>query len=173
MITIVSSTNRPSSKSLVVARIYQQILNERGVECQVLSLSDLPHDFAFDDLYGQQSEELSGIISRYMEAADKFVFIIPEYNGSFPGILKAFLDGIHPRTCTNKKAGIIGLSDGRAGNLRGQEHLTGILHYMKVFVHYSKPKLSVIDNLLDADNRIIDAGIMKVLEEHAGLMIEF
>ncbi|MEZ4903089.1 MAG: NAD(P)H-dependent oxidoreductase [Spirosomataceae bacterium] len=29
-----------------------------------------------------------------MKEADKYVFIVPEYNGSFPGALKVFIDGL-------------------------------------------------------------------------------
>ncbi len=173
MITIVSSTNRSGSKSLAVANIYHSILKAKNAEAQVLSLTALPRDFAFADLYGQRSEEMQSIVSQYVEQSDKFIFIIPEYNGSFPGVLKTFLDGIHPKFFKDKKAAIIGLSDGRAGNLRGQDHLTGILHYLKMHVHYNKPKLSLIDSLLDANDQLVDEHTVKILNDHADAVVLF
>lgn len=113
------------------------------------------------------------IIETHIEGADKLVFVIPEYNGSYPGILKLFLDGMPPRLLRDKKAGIIGVSDGRAGNLRGQEHLTGVLHYLKVHVHYAKPKLSSIEEALGKNGEITRDETIRQLAEHARLMIEF
>lgn len=173
MITIISSTNRTGSKSLAVATIYHSILKAKNAEAQVLSLTALPRDFAFADLYGQRSEEMQSIVSQYVEQSDKFIFIIPEYNGSFPGVLKTFLDGIHPKFFKDKKAAIIGVSDGRAGNLRGQEHLTGILHHLKMHVHYDKPKLSLIDNILDTNDQSVDEQTIKLLSDHAEVIMHF
>ena len=39
-----------------------------------------------------------------MSQSEKFVFIVPEYNGSFPGVLKTFIDGLaFPDTFEQKK----------------------------------------------------------------------
>ena len=167
MISIISGTNRPLSKSMVIANFYADQLRDAGIEYALLSLEDLPRDFVFQDLYGSRSTELNATIEKFVTNADKFVFVIPEYNGSFPGILKSFIDGIHPRNFRDKKAGIIGVSDGHAGNLRGQEHLTGILNYLKVHVHYNKPKISMIDQLVDENNVLTDERAMRLLKEHA------
>ena len=167
MITIISATNRPGSKSLVIANFYADLLKEAGTDYRLLSLVDLPREFVFQDLYGVRTDELNATIETFVTKADKFVFVIPEYNGSFPGILKSFIDGIHPRNFRDKKAGIIGVSDGHAGNLRGQEHLTGILNYLKVHVHYNKPKISMVDKLVDENNTLTDERAMRILKEHA------
>ncbi|MFN0031299.1 MAG: NADPH-dependent FMN reductase [Flavobacteriales bacterium] len=173
MITIISCTNRPGSKTAAVAKHYHRLLELAGELSQILSLESLPHNFAFADLYDKRSPEMQAIVSTYIEQAEKFVFIIPEYNGSFPGVLKTFIDGIHPRNFRDKKAAIVGLSDGRAGNLRGQEHLTGILHYLKMHVHYSKPKLSLIDDLLNEHEQVVDEQTIKLLKEHAQAVMKF
>jgi flavin-dependent dehydrogenase len=34
--------------------------------------------------------------------------------------------------------------------MRGQDHLTGVLHYLKMHVHYHKPKLSGISKALES-----------------------
>lgn len=170
MITVISATNRPESKSLVIARHYASLLESMNTDFELISLEELPRDFVFEDLYGTKSERFNQIIDRYIAKADKLVFIIPEYNGSFPGILKCFLDGIHPRIIRDKKAGIVGVSDGHAGNLRGQEHLTGILHYLRVHVHYNKPKISNVDDIVNENNQITDERVIRLLTEHAALM---
>jgi chromate reductase, NAD(P)H dehydrogenase (quinone) len=167
MITVVSSTNRPNSMSLVVAKAYHSILESHQQEAQLLDLQDLPADFAGPQLYSAKGEQWRAMEERYIIGADKLVFVIPEYQGSFPGVLKSFLDGISPRHFNHKKAAIVGVSDGRAGNLRGQDHLTGILHYLKMHVHFSKPKLSQINTLIDPQGQWLDASAERMLGEHA------
>ena len=47
-----------------------------------------------------------------MVASQKFVIIVPEYNGSFPGVLKTFFDGLKfPSTFTDKNCALVGIYD--------------------------------------------------------------
>lgn len=173
IITVVSSTNRAESYTFSVSQLYHQILQENGVESRLLSLMDLPDNYLKSDLYGQRTPEFKEIIDQYVSGVNKFVFVAPEYNGSYPGVLKSFIDGVPPRLFNTKKAGIIGVSSGAAGNLRGQEHLTGVLHYLKVFVHYNKLKLSGIDKAFDANRQIAHEDYLVRLKDHAKDMIAF
>ena len=111
MITVISATNRAGSKTEVVSKCYDELLKARGVNSQVLSLMDLPRNFAFDELYGHRSREMTLLLEQFIANVDKFLFIIPEYNGSYPGVLKTFIDAIPPRMFKDKKAGIVGVSD--------------------------------------------------------------
>lgn len=172
-ITIVSGTNRPGSASRAVAECYQSILAGMGVKAGLFSLEALPDSFLHTDLYGPRSTEMQALIDTFISAADTLVFVIPEYNGSYPGVLKMFLDALPPRLLKDKKAGIIGLSDGAAGNLRGQEHLTGVLHYLKMHVHYAKPKLSSVEKLLDESRHLADEKTLTMLSEHARMMVAY
>jgi chromate reductase, NAD(P)H dehydrogenase (quinone) len=167
MITIFSATNRPDSYTEAIARLYAELLHARGQQAQVFSLRDLPEGLDDPMIYEQRGQALSGLINSLIENVDKFVFVVPEYNGSFPGILKLFIDAVPPRVWRDKKAAIVGVSSGKAGNLRGQEHLTGILHYLRMHVHYLKPKLSGIEGLMDDQRKLIDEPSMRVLNDHA------
>ena len=81
---------------------------------------------------------------------------MPEYNASFPGILKLMMDNSDIKKCWwFKKAALVGLSDGRAGNLRGLEHMTAILHYMKVNVLYNKLTLSRINEEINSKGELM------------------
>ena len=93
---------------------------------------------------------------------EKIVFIIPEYNGSFPGVLKAFIDSLDHLSMAGKKACLIGLSSGHAGALRALDHFTAVLHHLKVEVYSDKPKLSGIDKLIN-ENQINDEKTIKRL----------
>jgi chromate reductase, NAD(P)H dehydrogenase (quinone) len=173
MITIISGTNRVDSFTETVAMHYASELAQLGAACQVLSLRQLPVNIVFSDVYGQRTPEMQAIIDQYIEPIHKFVFVVPEYNGSFPGVLKIFLDAVSPKLWKDKKSAMIGVSSGLAGNLRGQEHLTGILHYLKMNVHYSKPKLSGVDKLFSPERQLIHEPTRLILNEHAQAVVSF
>jgi NAD(P)H-dependent FMN reductase len=172
-ITVISGTNRPESYTRLVAQEYTKMLMDSGVEVKMLSLEDLPNDFIVSDLYGKRSERMEAIIGEFINNVNKFVFVVPEYNGSYPGIVKLFLDSIPPRMWTAKKASIVGVSSGHAGNLRGQEHLTGVLNYLKVNVHFNKPKLSLVDKLFNEDKQTLNEDTRKRLSESMHQLLEF
>lgn len=165
MITIISATNRPDNNTLKIANNYFRMMQEKGADPRLLSLENLPHDIAFMEVYGKRTPEFQQILDQYIIPASKFVIISPEYNGSFPGILKVFFDAIHPDTNRNKKVALIGVSTGRAGNLRGMDHLTAILNYLGMHVHPNKLPISQVLNLMDADGNLKDAYTIKVLEK--------
>ncbi len=104
----------------------------------------------------------------------KFIFISPEYNGSIPGVLKAMFDiSDIEKSWWNKKALMTGVSTGRAGNLRGMEHLTGILNYMKVTVHHNKLPISVVNTLLGPGGEIADSRTLEIINNQLDEFIKF
>jgi chromate reductase, NAD(P)H dehydrogenase (quinone) len=167
MITVISSTNRANSNTLKIAKHYVQLLEKQGVNCELFSFENLPHDIAFHELFNKRSDNFQQLLDKFIIPAQKFVFIVPEYNGSFPGLLKVFLDAVHPDLNRGKKAGLVGVSSGRAGNLRGLDHLTGILGYLGIHVHPNKLPVSSVLLLLDTDGNLKDEGTKKALEKHS------
>lgn len=163
-ITIISATNRQDSNTEKVARHYLSVLKNKRIEAEVFSLKDLPESFLHTDMYGKRSPEVQAIIEAHVEHQAKFIFVLPEYNGSFAGILKVFLDAIPPRYWADNKACLVGVSTGRAGNLRGMEHLTNILNYLKVNVYHNKLPISRVDTLLDVSGNLTDVDTQKVID---------
>ncbi len=172
MISIVSTTNRINSNSLKVATKCQEILFAKGIESELFSLENLPADFIFSCSYGVKTDEYETLTRKYIENPKKFVFVIPEYNGSFPGVLKAFIDSLDFLKLSGKKAALIGLSSGHAGGLRALDHFTEILHHLKIEVYSDKPKLSGIEKLID-DTQLIDDRSIERLKKMLGNFIEF
>lgn len=154
-IIILNCTNRAGSNSLKISKLYKQLLNEKNNNVEIFDLSDLPKTIAFTELYGKRSVEYSELIEKNITDQENFIFVVPEYNGSFPGILKVFLDSIPPKEWANKKACLVGVSTGRAGNLRGMDQLAAILHYLKMHVYHNKLPISLVDKLLDERGNFI------------------
>ena len=143
MYLIISGTNRRDSFTLRVAELYQIILKEKNIEATVLSLVGL-------NLMERNAPVLE-LEKNWLLTPDKFIFISPEYNGSIPGVLKCLIDVSSPKVWKGKKALLTGVSKGRAGNLRGMDHLTGIMHYVGTIVHPNKLPISIVDTLFKED----------------------
>ena len=162
MYTIISATNRVGSHTEKVAVFYQRLLRENGVEAGILSMVGLN--------VLEKNPEFNRIEKELLIPTQKFIFIMPEYNGSFPGVLKAMIDITDvKKTWWWKKVLLTGVSTGRAGNLRGMDHITGSLHHMNMIVHPNKLPISVIDRVMDAggviNNQITIASVKLQLEQ--------
>ena len=105
MITLISGTNRPNSRTGLLTDYYKNKIEEKGIETELVSLVDLPPNIIESDLYGNRSEGFQKI-QDIITASQKFIFVVPEYNGSFPGVLKLFIDACKfPESFKYKKSG--------------------------------------------------------------------
>jgi NAD(P)H-dependent FMN reductase len=180
MITIISGTNRKNSGALQFAQYYKKIIATRTDEpVKLLALEEIPHDWFHPDMYskGKISRSLVDIQDAFILPATKFLFVIPEYNGGFPGVLKLFIDACSVRKYAEnfqgKKAALAGIASGRAGNLRGMDHLTGILHYLGAVVMPNKLPISSINKLTDDEGNLVDKETIGVIEKHVEEFLAF
>jgi chromate reductase len=165
MYTIVSGTNRIGSHTQKVALQYQKLLKDKNIDAKLFTLVN------FNTL--NRSPEFLKYEEEYLIPADKFIFIIPEYNGSYPGVLKAMIDNSDIYKDWNyKKALLTGVATGRAGNLRGMDHLSDTLHYLKMSVFYNKLPISVINKVMD-ENGILNAETLKAIHQQLDEFIKF
>lgn len=174
MITIVVGTNRKESVSQQIAVQYAEVLKEKDVNPILLNLRELPPDFIRSALYENigRNEQFNKI-REIMNRSEKFVFIIPEYNGSFPGVLKAFLDGLdRSKALTDKKCALVGISAGDQGAGLALSHFTDILNYCGTNVLAYKLRLPRIGDFM-TDNKIIDKTYLNKLNKQAQKLIDF
>ncbi len=167
MIVVVAGTNRQDAKTLVLASLYVNELKNRGEEVELLRLDALPPDFIFTALYENGGKNADfNLFSEKMLAAEKFVFIMPEYNGSFPGILKAFLDGLsYPSPLKGKKVLLAALSSGVMGGALALSHFTDIMHYLGAFVLPAKLRLAEVHKHLSDEGKLLHKAHITVFEE--------
>ncbi len=174
MITIIAGTNRPNSKSRVIADHYADLLRARQVENAILDLADLPIDFIGTALYANSgANEVFNQVAAAIEHSQKFVFIVPEYNGSFPGVLKAFIDGLaYPLSFRHKKAALVGLSTGSQGGVLAISHLTDIFNYLGMHVLARKVRLPYLENNLSVKT-LTNPEYRRLLEDQVELFLKF
>ena len=157
MISIISGTNRPDSRTLVFATHFTKLLGELGEEAALLDMADLHHGYFEGKMYDPlgSDSQLTKWQQHYVAGADKFAVFVPEYNGSYPGVLKLFIDAIsvidYSGNFAGKHVALIGVSTGRAGNLRGIDHLADVFSHMGAWVLPNRLPLSSIGGLLEQD----------------------
>jgi NAD(P)H-dependent FMN reductase len=174
MITIISGTNRQNSVSAKVAHLYKSLLAQHQVESTIIDLADLPTDFVYSALYHNNGKNPA--FNEFLEklrSSEKYVFIIPEYNGSFPGVLKAFIDGMeYPNSFQNKKCALVGISSGMQGAGLALSHMTDIFNYLGMNVLALKPKLARIEKNFNGEE-VTDELYSQLLEEQVKKLLEF
>mgnify|MGYP005751425031 FL=1 len=174
MITLVSGTNRPESNTKAIVDLYGAMLAQRGEAFQVLDLAELPADFTTSALYDNTGKnEQFNKLSKMIVTSDKFVFVVPEYNSSFPGVLKAFIDGLdYPYTFKDKKGALIGISSGMQGSGLALSHLTDILNYLGMHVMAMKLKFAHIEKNFDGE-QLTNKLYQELLQQHVDQFVKF
>lgn len=154
------------SNTLKVAKEYQRLLKEKSIDSVLLSLEGLnllTRDAAFEKIENEM-----------IIPSNNYIFISPEYNGSFPGVLKMLFDtGKTHALWWHKKAMLTGVSTGRAGNLRGMDHLADVLNHVKVMVHHNKLPISSVDKLMDEDGHFTDENTLKAINQQLDEFIKW
>jgi len=173
MITIICTTPRPESNTLKLSSVYQDVLSLMHIDCQLLDLGKVDAQWIEQSSFGDNSPKFDAIVKRYIRPAKKLIFITPEYNGTFPGYLKYFIDACGHGDFSKKKIALMGLASGRGGNLRGLDHLTGILHYLGNEVYSKKVYLSQIDNALSAEGKLLNELVQKEIETQLEGFVNF
>ena len=145
MTLVIASTNREGSLTEVVARLCMERLQKKDFPARLLSLRDLPPDFTQKALYANKGKDAAfNRLAGEIEKAHKFIFVVPQYNGSFPGVFKTFIDGLKVgpsdkgQVVRYKKCALIGVSRGSQGNILGLSHLTDILTHLGMYVYAPK-----------------------------------
>ena len=106
-IPVILGTTRKGRASAHVARLLADLLNRRaGVESTIIDIAKVP--FPIDDA-GEAIRNAE--FSAAMTKADGLVIVAPEYNHSFPGLLKHVLDSCLSEYI-HKAVGLVGVASG-------------------------------------------------------------
>ncbi len=166
MYTIISGTNRLGSHTEKIANQYQHILKAKGIDAKIFSLKNLN--------VLEKNPDFNKAEKEFLIPAQKFIFIMPEYNGTYPGVLKAMIDISDLKiSWYDKKVLLVGISTGRAGNLRGMDHMTAILNHIKMVVHPNKLPISTIDKVMDENGTISNKTTLHAIDMQIDEFINF
>lgn len=158
-ILIISGTNRPGSNTSRIAQVLRRHYTVAGHRADVFGLEQLPPEAFAPTVYASKPPELVAIQQRVLDAAGLHI-VTPEYNGSFPGILKHFIDLLKfPESFANKPVAFTGLANGVFGALRAVEQLQMIFAYRNAHVFPDRLFIPKVGTALAADGSVVDADI--------------
>jgi len=122
IISLIFGTGREGANSEKVANFVFEEAKNFGFEINFIKVKnwlDKPYT-------GGMSEEKRSKLSEIFKNTQGFLIVSPEYNHSFPGELKLFLDEFY-KEFNHKPVGICGVSSGKLGGARMVESLRLVL----------------------------------------------
>jgi chromate reductase, NAD(P)H dehydrogenase (quinone) len=172
-IIILSATDRPNSKALQIAKYVAAKFSQTGAEADIVSLEYFPLASVAGGKYGNSIPEVEAFNDKIL-SADGIVFIVPEYNGSFPGILKVFIDYLpFPQAFSNQPLAFIGEAAGAFGALRAVEQLQQICAYRNALMFPERVFIQRVNRNFDMENGISDEKANGFLESMISNFAEF
>ncbi len=167
MIVIISGTNRSDNRSSQVAELCRRTLETAGEHATVLDLRELPAALFRPEAYATRPPEFEPFQRAVLDATG-ILTIVPEYNGSFPGVLKLFIDMLRfPESLVGMPAAFVGVAAGEWGGLRAVEQLELIFQYRHAHLFGRRVFLKNIDTVLSTDGQLTD----HTLNERLGTMV--
>lgn len=155
-IPIILGTARQGRMSAHAARwMLGHIQKRPAIETQLLDVAELalPVDDAGEAI---KDARISGILAQ----ADALVIVSPEYNHSFPGLLKHFLDG-YLKEYIHKAAGIVGVSAGQFGGTRGIQNLLPVLRELGLVTIFWDVNIGPVSKVFDDTGRLLDDALIR------------
>lgn len=172
MVTVISGTNRPGSRTRIFAESYAELLRMKGVESVVFGLEEMSEGFSLSEMYTYKQPLVLNLVEKFISPASALVIMAPEYNGGVPGVLKLFIDSVSPSLFKNVHIALVGTSSGRSGNLRGLDNLTNMLHYLQSDVLPYKVPVSMIEKMVGENGLVYpDELTMAAFDRQADLLI--
>lgn len=173
MITLISGTNRPDSNTRKVTKVIESIYDDLGVPTRFIDLQDLPPELFSPDAYAQKPPAFVPFMQSVVTASG-LVVVTPEYNGSFPGVLKLFIDHLKfPESFEARPVCFVGLAAGVWGAIRSVEQLQAIFGYRNAYVFPKRVFLPGIGGAFDAQGQFANADLAKRLRDQAAEYVTF
>jgi chromate reductase, NAD(P)H dehydrogenase (quinone) len=170
---IISGTNRPNTHSARIAEYVRKKYEEVGASATVLDLKDYPFEDTLDGSYNSEKPRIKAINQQLINA-DGLVFVIPEYNGSFPGVLKVMLDHTpYPSALVHKPIAYIGEASGAFGSLRSVEQLQLVLNYMNALNYPERVFIQRVSKNWSDEDGPTDPFTAKILDEQISGFVKF
>lgn len=172
-IQIISGTDRPNSNALRVSRYIKPLYEAQGATVEIVNLEDFPTADVAGGKYGKKIPSVEKFIAPIIRA-DALIFVIPEYNGSFPGILKLFIDYFpFPKALEKMPIAFIGESKGAFGGLRAVEQFQMVVNYRNALQFPESIYISRVHKEFDEEEGLMDDFQQKLLQSQVQNFVKF
>jgi len=154
-IPIVLGTVRKGRASANVARFLLEQVRTRGITTELIDISSLP--LPTDDA-GEAIKDK--VFSDTINVSDGLVIVTPEYNHSFPGMLKHVLD-TNLQEYVHKAVGIAGVSAGPFGGTRVIENMLSPMRELGLVTIFFDVNFGNVLKLFDDSGYLLDSSFVK------------
>jgi len=155
-IPVILGTTRKGRMSAHAARfMLGQIEKRDGIRTELIDVSKLP--MPVDDA-GEAIKD--PLFSEKMTMADALVIVTPEYNHSFPGLLKHALDSCL-KEYIHKAVGICGVSAGPFGGSRVIENLLPVMRELGLVTIFEDVNFAKIAMVFDERGQLVDQNFVR------------
>jgi len=155
-IPVILGTVRKGRTSVHVARFISDLLNRRaGVSSDVVDIASVP--LPIDDA-GEAIKDPT--FSATMNTADGLVIVAPEYNHSFPGLLKHVLDSCLSEYI-HKAVGLVGVSSGPFAGIRVVHSLLPVMRELGLVTIFWDINIGSVGKVFADDGRLLDEAFVR------------
>ncbi len=135
-IKIILGTTREQSMSSKIGLAFKKIADIKStISTEIIDLANYALPFLYEATAPAKRTVITDpAIQRWSDAilaADGFIFIVPEYNGGYPGALKNALDLLYTEW-SNKPALFVGHSGGPSGGKNALNQLEAVILSLKM-----------------------------------------
>lgn len=150
-IPVILGTTRKGRMSQHAAHfMVGQIEKRNGIKTELIDITNLP--MPIDDA-GEGIKDPA--FSEKMAIADALVIVTPEYNHSFPGLLKHILDSCL-KEYIHKAAGIVGVSAGPFGGVRAIQDFLPVIRELGLVNIFWDVNFGSISDVFDQSGKLLD-----------------
>src|SRR6267142_4111936 len=155
-VPVILGTTRKGRMSAHAAQfVFSQLQKRNSVTTELIDIAEL--SLRADDA-GEAVKDSH--FSGAMERADAIVIVTPEYNHSFPGLLKHVLDSCL-KEYIHKAAGIVGVSAGPYAGARVIENLLPVLRELGLVCIFWDVNFGPAQKAFDASGQLIDPSYIR------------
>ncbi len=166
-----SGSLRAASLNRKLLKLAASELREAGAEVTIIDLNDYELPFYNQELQDGGFPEASDKLRELVEAHDAVLIVTPEYNFSFPAVVKNVLDWLsryRPQPFGGKHGLLMSASPGLVGGNRGLWALRVPLECMGVHVHPNMFSLAQANKAFADDGTLAEDVLSARLKSLAG-----
>lgn len=170
---IISGTDRSNSNALNVSKYLKKRYENEGTASKITDLQDFPLQTITNGKYRDEIEAVKAFNQPLLHA-DGIVFVCPEYNGGYPGILKLFIDYLpYPASLNKKPVCFVGEANSPFGGLRAVEQLQQVIGFRNAHMLPERVFISRVKENFDEEKGIKDDYQQNLLETQIQNFIPF
>lgn len=165
-IPILLGTPRQGRKSEHAAKlVFEQTKKRAGVETELIDVRGLK--LPLDDA-GEQIKDAK--FSATIDRCDGLIIVSPEYNHSFPGLLKHALD-TNLKEYIHKAVGVCGVSAGAFGGARMIESILPVMRELGLMMIFNDVNFGPVSKIFDDNGKLLDEKFIRRIDEFLNELI--